>query len=55
MWELSPNEQAHMFEQIYHAPIGRIFDALGQAKVFSTFDLKFGYHQLPLKEDTKSR
>jgi putative transposase len=30
-----------------------IFDALGQAKVFSTLDLRFGYHQLPLREDDK--
>jgi len=26
------------------------FDALGQTKVFTTLDLKFGYHQLSLKE-----
>jgi hypothetical protein len=30
-----------------------IFDALGQAKVFSTLDLRSGYHQLPLKEGDK--
>jgi hypothetical protein len=30
-----------------------IFDALGQAKVFNTFDLKFNYHQLPLREGDK--
>ncbi len=30
-----------------------IFDALGQAKVFSTLDLKSSYHQLPLKEGDK--
>ncbi len=30
-----------------------IFDALSQAKVFSTLDLKAGYHQLPLKEGVK--
>jgi hypothetical protein len=26
-----------------------IFNALGQAKVFNTLDLKFNYHQLPFK------
>jgi hypothetical protein len=30
-----------------------IFDALGQAKVFNTLDLRFGYHQLPLMEGDK--
>ncbi len=30
-----------------------IFDALGQAKVFSILDLRSGYHQLPLKEGDK--
>jgi hypothetical protein len=30
-----------------------IFDVHGQAKVFSTLDLKSGYHQLPLKEGDK--
>ncbi len=30
-----------------------IFDGLGQAKVFSTLDLIFGYHQLPLTEGDK--
>jgi hypothetical protein len=30
-----------------------IFDALGQTKVFSTLNLRFGYHQLPLKESDK--
>jgi hypothetical protein len=30
-----------------------IFDALSQAKVFSTLDLKSGYHQLPLKKGDK--
>ncbi len=29
------------------------FNALGQAKVFNTLDLRFGYHQLPLKEGDK--
>jgi hypothetical protein len=28
---------------------------LGQAKVFNSLDLKSGYHQLPLREGTKSR
>ncbi len=31
----------------------KIFDAMGQAKVFNTLDLKFSYHQLPLKEGDK--
>jgi len=30
-----------------------IFDALGQANVFSTLDLRFGYHQLPSREGDK--
>jgi hypothetical protein len=30
-----------------------IFDALSQAKVFITLDLRSGYHQLPLKEGDK--
>jgi hypothetical protein len=27
-----------------------IFNALGQAKNLNTLDLRYGYHQLPLKE-----
>jgi len=35
----------------YAMPLSEeIFDALGHAKVFSTLDLRFGYHQLPLRE-----
>jgi hypothetical protein len=30
-----------------------IFDALGEAKVFNTLDLKSSYHQLPLKKGDK--
>jgi len=30
-----------------------IFDALRQAKVFSTLDLRSNYHQLPLKKGDK--
>ncbi len=30
-----------------------IFDALGQAKVFNTLELRFSYHQLPLREVDK--
>jgi hypothetical protein len=30
-----------------------IFDALHQAKLFSAFNLRFSYHQLPLKEGDK--
>jgi hypothetical protein len=38
----------------YAMPLPKeIFDALGQAKVFNTLDLKYGYHQLPLKEGDK--
>jgi hypothetical protein len=38
----------------YAMPLPKeIFDALGQAKVFNTLDLRFSYHQLPLKEGDK--
>jgi hypothetical protein len=38
----------------YGMPLWKeIFDALGQAKVFSTVDLRYGYHQLPLKVGNK--
>jgi len=30
-----------------------IFDALSQAKVFSTLDLSFRYHQFPLRQGDK--
>jgi hypothetical protein len=33
--------------------VGGDFDALRHAKVFSTLDLRFGYHQLPLWEGDK--
>ncbi len=33
--------------------LDEIFDALGQAKVFSTLGLKFGYHQLPSRDGDK--
>ncbi len=32
-----------------------IFDALGEAKVFSTLDLRSTYHQLPLREGDKAK
>jgi len=38
------------FKQICHALLKEIFDALGQAKVFNTLNLKSNYHQLPLRE-----
>jgi hypothetical protein len=39
---------------IYAMPLPKeIFNALGQAKVFSNLDLRFNYHQLPLKEVDK--
>jgi hypothetical protein len=38
----------------YAMPLPKeIFDALGQAKVFSTLALRSGYHQLPLREGDK--
>jgi hypothetical protein len=44
----------HMCLDKYAMPLLKdIFDALGQAKVFSTLDLRFSYHQLPLKEGDK--
>jgi hypothetical protein len=30
-----------------------IFDALRQVKVFSILDLRFGYHEMPLREGDK--
>jgi hypothetical protein len=32
-----------------------IFDAIGHAKVFNTWDFKFKYHQLPIKEVDKQK
>jgi hypothetical protein len=32
-----------------------IFDAVGGAKVFSSLDLRAGYHQLPIKEEDKPK
>jgi hypothetical protein len=38
----------------YAMPLSEeIFDALSKAKVFSTLELRFGYHELPLKESDK--
>jgi hypothetical protein len=32
-----------------------IFDVVGHAKVFSTLDLRAGYHQLPIQEEDKAK
>jgi hypothetical protein len=32
-----------------------IFDVVGHAKVFNTFDLRAGYHQLPIREEDKAK
>ena len=32
-----------------------IFDVVGHAKVFSTLYLRFGYHQLPVKNEDKHK
>jgi hypothetical protein len=32
-----------------------IFDAIGHAKVFSTLDLRVGYHQLPIKSEDRQK
>jgi putative transposase len=32
-----------------------IFDVVGHAKVFSTFDLRVGYHQLPIRKEDKAK
>jgi hypothetical protein len=32
-----------------------IFDVMGHAKVFSTLDLRAGYHQLPIREEDKAK
>jgi hypothetical protein len=46
------NKHTHL--EKYAMPLlQEIFDALGHAKVFNTLDLRFGYHQLPLKEGEK--
>jgi hypothetical protein len=46
------NKHTHLY--MYAMPLPKeIFDALGQAKVFNTLDLKSSYHQLPLKEVDK--
>jgi len=45
VWRLSPSQQARAFGQVYGPLLEEIFDALGQAKVFSTLDLRFGYHR----------
>ncbi len=54
MWGLPSNEQTYPFKQVCHALLEEIFDALEQAKVFSTLDLQDGYsYQLPLREGDK--
>jgi hypothetical protein len=32
-----------------------IFDVVGHARVFSTLDLRAGYHQLPIQEEDKAK
>jgi hypothetical protein len=32
-----------------------IFDVVGHVKVFSTLDLRTGYHQLPIQEEDKAK
>ncbi len=32
-----------------------IFDLVGHARVFSTLDLRVGYHQLPIREEDKAK
>jgi putative transposase len=40
----------------YAMPIPKeIFDVVGHAKVFSTFDLWAGYHQLPIRKEDKAK
>ncbi len=44
----------HMYLDKYTMPLSEeIFDAFGQTKVFNTLDLRYSYHQLPLKEGDK--
>jgi hypothetical protein len=46
------NKRMHLDK--YAMPLlEEIFDALGQAKVSNTLDLRFGYQQLPLREGDK--
>jgi hypothetical protein len=33
----------------------KIFDVVGHARVFSTLDLRIGYHQLPIGEEDKAK
>jgi hypothetical protein len=39
------NKRTHLDKYAMPLP-EEIFDALGQAKIFNTLDLRFGYHQL---------
>jgi len=40
----------------YAMPILKeIFDVVGHARVFSTLDLRAGYHQLPIREEDKAK
>jgi hypothetical protein len=32
-----------------------IFDVVGHARVFSTLDLRAGYHQLPIRKEDKAK
>jgi hypothetical protein len=32
-----------------------IFDVVGHVKVFNTFDLRVGYHQLPIQKEDKAK
>jgi hypothetical protein len=53
MWGLLPYEQINALKQVCYTLLKKIFDALGQAKVFNILNLRSSYHQLPLREGDK--
>jgi hypothetical protein len=53
VWRLPYDEKMNPFKQICHALTRRDFYTFGKAKVFSTLDLRFSYHQIPLKASDK--
>jgi putative transposase len=48
------NRQTKSDKYAMHTP-EEIFDVVGHARVFSTLDLRTGYHQLPIREEDKAK